>query len=169
MIIYKLYFYVLKPSNIEITVLSNLKLGCRCTKIFRRANTRSKLILKSLLSHDPTTLHMHLLPKTSQNWDTFNRFGVFIINLILILSKIYSAHLRKMCRLCNPTVVSYYERLNFLSLQRLKVRGIYTDLIFMHKLAHNTVSSVGLKRTVNNYTKYQHERSSLLNFYRTNS
>ena len=57
---YKFLSHALKPCNIArdrgITAQSNLKLGLHFTQLARKANARSKLVLKCFVFHDPTIL-----------------------------------------------------------------------------------------------------------------
>ena len=48
---------------------------------------------------------------------------------------------RKLFYCCNLVSKSYDERLTYLSLQRLELRRIYADLIYMLKFIHNNISS----------------------------
>ena len=71
---------------------------------------------------------------------------------------------RKLYRLCHIAAVSYNERLNFLSLQRLEIRRIYIDFIFMYKLMHNILSFACFKSMVN-YSIYTSTRGHRCKFF----
>ena len=92
-----------------------------------------------------------------QCWNIVHRFGALIISNIDIIENVQRTFTRKLYRLCSLKAILYDERLNFLGFQRLEVRCIYIDLIFMYKLTHNIVSSVCLKSMIN-YSSYTSTR-----------
>ena len=115
-------------------------------------NARSKFILKSFLSHDPTNFtHAFIacvrpiLEYSSLNWSPYNIYG---IDTIENTQRTFTRNLK---------AVSYDERLGFLGLQSLEVRRIYTDLMFTYILTHSIVSSVCLKSMIN-YSTYTSSR-----------
>ena len=112
-----------------------------CAEVAHKANTRANLIIKSFLSHDPSYF-------PAPSWCTFDHclstgrpFGVLTIRGILTLLKEYvqRAFTRKIFYLCHLPPVSYEDRLSYLGLQRLKIRRIQSDSIFLFKIIHGLV------------------------------
>ena len=107
-------------------------------QIASTANARSKPILKSFLSRDPLTLA--------------RAFVIYVRSLITrILCAYHKSDIetientqctftRKLFRMRNFAPASYADRLTYLGLQRLELRRIHPDLLFMLKLSHGFIT-----------------------------
>ena len=145
-LIYTLDSEVIVPCDsildLGINLHSSLKPGLHCTKIVSKASARSRLIAKTFLSRDPFIMS--------------RAFKVYVRPLLEYCSPVWSPHYKKdidlvenvqrtftrsVYRRCHLQIRSYDERLAFLGLQRLELRRIHNDLIFMFKLTHNIISS----------------------------
>ena len=58
-----------------------------------------------------------------------------------LIENVQRSFTRKLFHCCNLVNKSYDDRLTYLGLQRLELRRIYADLIYMYKLIHNNISS----------------------------
>ena len=58
-----------------------------------------------------------------------------------IIENVQRSFTRKLFYCCNLVSKSYDDRLIYLGVQRLELRRIYADLIYMFKLIHNNISS----------------------------
>ena len=161
-ITYGLSSHVLKPCNIVqnlgITVQMHLKLGLHCIEIAYKAKACYKLKLKSFLSYDPTNLTHAFITYVRLILEYYLPvWSPYYISDIDTNENIQRTLTCKLYWLCCLKVVLYGERLKFLSLQKLEVRRIYIDFIFMYTLKHNIVSSVCLKSIVH-YSTYTSTR-----------
>jgi ribonuclease P/MRP protein subunit RPP40 len=145
---YKLNSEFISPSDsitdLGICVHSSLKSGPHCSSIVSRASARARLILKTFLSRN-----VRLLTRA---------FTVYVRPLLEYCTPVWSPHYkkdvdlvenvqrtftRKLFFICHLPATSYDNRLHFLGLQRLELRRIHFDLIYMFKLTHNlTLSSL---------------------------
>ena len=111
-----------------------------CTEIAHKANTRANLINKSFLSHDPQLFSRAfkvyfrpLLEYCTPVWCPYNKGDINTIE------RVQRAFTRKIFYLCHLPPVSYEDRLLHLGLQRLEIRRIHSDLIFLFKIIHGLV------------------------------
>ena len=58
-----------------------------------------------------------------------------------LIENVQRSFTRKLFYCCNLVYKSYDDRLTYLGLQRLELRLIYADLIYMFKLIYNNISS----------------------------
>ena len=107
-----------------------------------KANARAKLILKSFLSRNPITMTRTfiiyvrpLLEYCSPLWSPHFKQDIDLIE------NVQCSFTRKLYYCCNLVSKSYDDRLTYLGLQRLELRRIYANLIYMFKLIHNNISS----------------------------
>ena len=128
-------------NDLGITVQSNLKHGLHCTQLATKANLRTKLILKSFLSHDEhsltrafTTFVRPILEYATPVWCPHFKCDIDLIE------EGQCTFTRKLYLLCNLMPVSYNNKLSFLGLQCLELRRILNDLCFMFKLTHGMIS-----------------------------
>ena len=112
-----------------------------CTEIAHKTNTRVNLIIKSFLSHDPQLLFRAfmvyvrpLLEYCTPVWCPYNKGDINTIE------RVQRAFTRKIFCLRHLLPVSYEDRLLHLGLQRLKIRRIHSDLIFLFKIIHGLCS-----------------------------
>ncbi len=143
---YRLNSEIISPTDsiidLGICIHSNLKSGPHCSAIVSRASTRSRLILKTFLSRD-----VKLLTRA---------FTVYVRPLLEYCTPVWSPHLkkdidlvesvqrtftRKLFFICHLPPTSYDNRLQILGLQRLELRRIHFDLVYMFKLSHNITFS----------------------------
>ena len=145
-LIYKFNADIIAPCTsvvgLGINVHSNLKYGPHCAIIASKANARAKLILKSFLSRNPITMtrafiiYMRpLLEYCSPVWSSHFKQDFDLIE------NVQRSFTRKLFYCCNLLSKSYDDRLTYLGLQRLELRLIYADLIYMYKLIHNNIFS----------------------------
>jgi hypothetical protein len=150
-LIYKLNNEIIPPCDsivdLGIHFYSNLKFGHHCSAIVSKANLRAKLILKTFLSRNPFIIARAfvvyvrpLLEYCTPVWSPHNKRD------IELLESVQRTFTRKLFHYCHLQPVSYDDRLTFLGLQRLELRRIYTDLIFMFKLTHNIIPNCSLTR-----------------------
>jgi hypothetical protein len=143
---YVLDGHVLRPSGVVrdlgITIQSNLKPGMHCTEIAHKANIRANLILKSFLSHDPHNLarafSVYVRPLLEYSTPVWSPCGKGDIEIIENVQRTFT---RKVFHLCHLPQTNYEGRLLHLGLQRLELRRIHNDLIFLFKIMHGTVHS----------------------------
>ena len=116
-----------------------------CMQIASKANAQLKLILKSFLSYDPLTLARAfviyvrpLLEYCSPVWCPYHKSDIETIE------NNQRTFTRKLFRMCNFAPACYADRLTCIGLQRLELRCIDTDLLFMFKLFHCLIAC-GLK------------------------
>ena len=127
-------------TDLGIAVQSNLKPGLHCTNIATKANARAKLILKSFLSHDASTLTRAfitfvrpLLEYATPVWNPHFKGDIKVIE------DVQRGFTRKLFYLCNLTPTNYNNRMLLLGLQRLELRRIFNDLCTMFKLTHGLI------------------------------
>ena len=101
-----------------------------------------ELILKSFLSRNPITMTRAfisyvrpLLEYCSPVWSPHFKQDIDLIE------NVQRSFTRKLFYCCNLVSKSYDDRLTYLGFQRLELRRIYADLIYMYKLIHNKISS----------------------------
>jgi hypothetical protein len=145
--------YFLGPNKLNLTndcrdlgVLfqSSLKPSIHCSKIAKQANARSKLILKSFLSHNYSTLIKAfktfvrpILEYASPVWSPS------LIKDINIIEHVQSSFTYNVCVLCNLPYMSYDQRLEYFNLERLELRRVHFDLIELYKIVNKyTVSNL---------------------------
>ena len=58
-----------------------------------------------------------------------------------LIENVQRSFTRKLFYCCNLVSKSFDDRLTYIGLQRLELRRIYADLIYMYKLIHNNISS----------------------------
>jgi ribonuclease P/MRP protein subunit RPP40 len=142
---YNIDSHVIVPCNsvrdLGILVESNLKPSAHCSYIVLKANARAKLILKAFLSRDYKSLTRAfavyvrpLLEYCSPAWSPHNKGDIDLIE------NVQRAFTRKVYYMCNMQYVSYNERLLFLGLERLELRRLHADVVFMYKLVKGLVS-----------------------------
>ena len=142
---YRLGQHVLKPCrnarDLGITVQSNLKPDLHCMQIASKANARSKLILKSFLSHDPlilarafVTYVRPLLKYCTPLWCLCHTCDIEAIE------NTQRTFTRKLFRMCNLVSTSYTDRLTYLGLQHLELCHIHTYLLLMFRLSHGLIT-----------------------------
>jgi ribonuclease P/MRP protein subunit RPP40 len=144
-VVYNIDSHVIVPCNsvkdLGILVESNLKPSAHCSNIVLKANARAKLILKAFLSCDYKSLARALavyvrplLEYCSPAWSPHNKGDIDLIE------NVQRAFTRKVYYMCNLQYVSYNERLLFLGLERLELRRLHADVVFMYKLVKGFVS-----------------------------
>ena len=149
-LIYKLNADIIAPCtsvvDLGINVHSNLKYGPHCAIIASKANARVKLILKFFLSRNQITMTRAfiiyvrpLLEYCSPVWSPHFKQDIDLIE------NVQRSFTRKLFYCCNLVSKSYDDRLTYLGLQRLELRRIYADLIYMYKLIHDNISSSLIK------------------------
>ena len=128
--------------ELGINVHSNLKYGPHFAIIASKANARAKLILKSFLSRNSITMTrafiIYVRPfqkYCSPVWSPHFKQDIDLIE------NVQRSFTRKLFYCCNLVYKSYDDRLTYLGLQRLELRLIYADLIYMFKLIYNNISS----------------------------
>jgi hypothetical protein len=126
--------------DLGILIESNLKPSAHCSNIALKANARAKLILKAFLSRDCKSLTRAftvyvrpMLEYCSPAWSPYNKGD---INL---LENVQRSFTRKVHYVCNMQYASYNERLLFLGLERLELRRLHADLVFMFKIVKGLV------------------------------
>ncbi len=143
---YTLNAHLLQPCSsardLGVAVQYNLKPGLYCTEIALKANTRCKLILKSFLARNPQNLARAfityvrpLIEYCTPVWCPHNKCDIETIE------NVQRNFTRQVFRYCHLEPSTYNERLNFLGLQRLELRRIHFDLVFMFKLTHGMVNT----------------------------
>ena len=125
-----------------------------------KANLRTKLILKSFLSHGVhslthafTTFVRPILEYATPVWCPHFKCDIDLIE------EVQSTFTRKLYFLCNLTPVSYNDRLSFLGIQRPELRRILNDLCFMFELTHGDWLSTSTRCTL--CTAHWHQGSTL--------
>ncbi len=108
--------------DLGITIQSNLKPGLYCTEFAGKANTRSKLILKSFLSHNQinyvrtfVTYVRNLLEYYTPVWKPFYKCNIDIIK------NVQHTLTRKVFYLSHLPLASYDNRLAHLGLECLEL------------------------------------------------
>ena len=135
-LVYTLNSHLIPPcssvTDLGINVQFDLKPGVHCAQIASKANARSKLILKTFLSRDPliitkafVTYVRPLLEYCTPVWSPHN------IGSVDLIENVQRTFTRKLFHLCRMQHVTYDERLAFLGLERLELRRIHADLLFM--------------------------------------
>ena len=111
-----------------------------CTEIAHKAITCANLIIKSFLSHDSQLLSRAfmvyvrpLLKYCTPVWCPYNKGDINAIE------RVQRAFNRKIFYLRHLPPVSCEDRLLHLGLQRLEIRRILSDLIFLFKIIHGLV------------------------------
>ena len=138
---YHLGSYVVKPSesvsDLGVTMHTSLKPSLHCSIIAKKANNRAKLILKCFLSKNSSNFirafKCYVRPLLEYASIVWNPFLLQDINLIENVQRSFT---RKVCILCNITVLSYNERLALFDLDRLELRRLHFDLLHMFKIVH---------------------------------
>jgi ribonucleases P/MRP protein subunit RPP40 len=127
--------------DLGINIESNLKPSMHCASIALKASARAKLVLKAFLSRDPKYLTRAfvvyvrpLLEYCSPVWSPHN---ICDINLIENVQRMFT---RRLYGVCNIQQVSYEERLVFLGLERLELRRLHADLLFLFKIVNGFVA-----------------------------
>jgi ribonuclease P/MRP protein subunit RPP40 len=144
---------VLKPSHVVtdlgIVVQSNLKPGLHCTQVASRANARARLILESFLSRDTSCLTRafttYVRPQLEYATPVWSPHLKQDIDLIEGVQRTFT---RKLFYICGLPPTTYNERLRLLGLQRLELRRLHCDLLFMFKLTHGITDCQLLKRAI---------------------
>ena len=140
---YVLGEHILKPCksarDLSICVQSNKRPGLQCTDLALKANARFKLILKS---HDSsnlarafTTYVRPMLEYCTPAWSPYFKTDINTIE------NVQRAFTRKLFHICHLEPTNYDTRLATLGLQRLELRRIHFNLLFMYKLTHGIVKS----------------------------
>ena len=123
--------------DLGITVDTNLRMSMHINNIVRKAHSRACLILKCFVSRNVSMM--------------CRAFSVYVRPILEYCSPVWSPHLTKDIesiesvqrrftkRLSGLFNLSYVERLELLRLQRLDVRRLIADLIFMYKLLFGLV------------------------------
>ena len=145
-IVYLLNSEILTPCDsivdLGVNVQTNLKSGPHCTAIVSKASARCRLILKSFLSRDPFILArpfvVYVRPILEYCAPVWSPYFMQDIDLI---EGVQCTFTRNLYRYCHLEHITYDERLHFLGLQRLELRLIHIDLIFMFKLTHNMLAT----------------------------
>ena len=111
-----------------------------CTEIAHKANTRANLRIKLFLSHDTQLFSRAfivyvrpLLEYCTPVWCPYNKGDINSIE------RVQRAFIRKIFYFCHLPPVSYEDRLLHLGLQRLEIRRIHSDLIFLFKIINDLV------------------------------
>jgi hypothetical protein len=129
-------------TDLGVKVQSNLKPNLHCASIVAKANARAKLILKTFMSRDPHIIARafvsYVRPMLEYCSPVWNPCCKTNIDLIESVQRTFT---RKLFYFCHLSPYSYDERLAFLGMQRLELRRIHADLIFMFKLTHNLILS----------------------------
>ena len=125
-----------------VTIQSSLKASLHCFKIVSKTSVRANLILNAFLSRDP-----HILARG---------FTAYVRLILEYCSTVYSPHYkcdivqlervqrtftRRLFRKCHLQYATCDERLALLGLQKLQLRCLYADLVYMYKLLHGRISS----------------------------
>ena len=150
--------------DLGIHINSNLKFGKHCTAIVSKASARSKLIVKTFLSCDPRmicrafiTYVRPLMEYCTSVWSPYYKD----IDLVEGVQRAFTRNVFKRCHL--PSA-SYNDRLAYLGLERLELRRINADLIYMFKLTHNIVlSSLAQSLHFNNSITRGHDFELFIN------
>ena len=121
--------------KLGVTIQSSLKASLHCSKTVSKARARANLILKALLSRDPhilargfTTYVRPILEYCSPVWSPHYKSDK------VQLERVQRTFTRRMFRKCYLQYATYYERLALLGLQKLQLRRLYADLVYMYKL-----------------------------------
>jgi hypothetical protein len=144
---------VLKPSHVVtdlgIVVQSNLKPGLHCTQVATRAHARARLKLKSFLSRVISCLTRafttYVRPQLEYATPVWSPHLKQDIDLIEAVQRTFT---RKLFYICVLPPTTYNERLRLLGLQRLELRRLHCDLLFMFKLTHGIIDCHLLKRAI---------------------
>jgi len=119
-------------SDLGVVVDAELKFSAHISQMTRKAHARSKLLMKSFVSHDISTL--------------VKAFKVYVRPILEYASTVWSPHLimdiesieavqrRFTKRLPGQWNVPYTERLKTVGLERLDVRRLRQDLIMTYKI-----------------------------------
>ena len=124
--------------DLGIHINSSLKFGQHCTAIVSKASARYKLIVKTFLSCDPRAFITYLRPLMEYCTPVWTPYYKKDIDLVEGVQRAFTCNVFKRCQL-QPA--SYNDRLAYLGLERLELRRIHADLIYMFKLTHNIVLS----------------------------
>ena len=135
----------LKPSqsvtDLGIVVQSNLKPGLHCTQVATKANARARLILKSFLSRDASSLTRafitYVRPLLEYATPVWSPHFEQDVDLIEGVQRVFT---RKLFYICNLPPATYDERLRLLGLQRLELRRLHYDICLMLKLTHGIIN-----------------------------
>jgi ribonucleases P/MRP protein subunit RPP40 len=149
--------------DLGVTIDSNLKPSSHCVKIVYKASARAKLILRAFLSCDYKILTRAfityvrpLLEYCSPAWSPNNKGDVELVENV---QRLFT---RKLYFVCNMPYVTYDERLLFLGLERLELRRLHADVVFMYNIVKGFVCCNLLhKLTFTNYRPTRGHRYKL--------